>query len=99
MPTISALRMSDTPQRESMKPAMFASVQVTVRTPASCVRSVEYAHTPSSGLRSSLAHWISHFCPDDVSEFLLTSAITPWDRRMRVRTLSFQPVSYGSFTD
>ena len=54
---------------------------------------------PRSGLPSSLAHWTSHFCPEDVSEFLLTRAITPWERRIRVRTLSFQPESYGSFTD
>ena len=63
------------------------------------MRSSEYAQMPRIGLPSSLAHWISHFCPLEVSEFLLTSTITPWERRMRVRTLSFQSESYGSFTD
>lgn len=48
---------------------------------------------------SSLAQAISNFWPVELVEFLLTRTMTPSDRRIRVRTLSFQPLSYASFTD
>ena len=46
-----------------------------------------------------LVHAISHFWPLEVFEFLLTSTMTPSDRRIRVRTRSFQSLSYGSLTE
>jgi hypothetical protein len=46
--------------------------------------------------------WISHFCPDDVREFLLTSAIAPSERRMRLKSpeklatpSGFEPLTLG----
>jgi len=63
------------------------------------VRSFLYAQIPRIGLPSSFAHWISHFCPLEVSEFALTRTMTPWERRIRVRTLSFHSESYACFTD
>jgi hypothetical protein len=42
---------------------------------------------------SSRAHSISHFWPVELSEFLLTSTMTPSERFIRVRTFSFQALS------
>src|SRR5713226_9333451 len=82
-----------------MKSLMLPHVQTLVLTPSKSVRSLVYAQMPRRGFFSSLAHWISQFCPLDEREFLLTSAITPSDRRIRVFARSFQAVSYDSFTD
>lgn len=60
-----------------MNELMFASLHVAVETPAMFVRSLLYAQMPRIGFRSDFAHSISHFCPVEDSEFLLTSTITP----------------------
>src|ERR1700722_18895176 len=68
-------------------------------TPASEVLSLLYAQIPRIGFFSSLVHSISHFWPVDCNEFLLTRTITPSERRILVRTFSFQSDSYASLTD
>src|SRR5688572_21856609 len=54
---------------------------------------------PYSLFCSARAHAISHFCPVDVREFLLTKTIIPCDLRIRVWTFVCQSDSYASFTD
>src|SRR5436190_208829 len=63
------------------------------------VRSFEYAHRPSRGFFSSIAHSISQISPLAPVELLLMSAMTPLERRIRVRTRSFHSELYGSLTD
>lgn len=72
-----------------MKSSIWLQVHETVRTPGRLVRSSLYAQIPSTFLPSSRAQPISHFSPLELNEFLLTSAITPSERLMRVRTFSF----------
>lgn len=82
-----------------MKVEILESDHTTVFTPTIFVRSPEYAQMPKILFFSSLAHSISHFCPLEESEFLLTNNITPSERLILVRTRSFHSELYGSFTD
>src|SRR5437762_7655373 len=85
-----------------MKLAMPCHVQSMIRYPLSSegeVASSLYARRPINFFFSSLAQAISHFSPLEVSVFLLTSAITPSERRILVRTCCFQSLSYGCLTD
>lgn len=55
-------------------------------TPSRFVRSSLYAQMPLIFFFSSWAHFISHFCPVDVREFLVTITSTPSDRKMKLCT-------------
>src|SRR5262245_50865587 len=67
--------------------------------PSSWVLSSEYAQIPRVFFFSSLAQVNSHFSPLELSEFLLTRAMTPSQRRTEVRTSSSQSDSYAALTD